>query len=396
MKLTKRTIEGLSYKGSGSSFYAIWDSKTPGFGVRIFPTGKKSFILKYRIRGRQRIFTIGPVGILTLDQARNKALKLAGAILDGHDPMEEKNIKGKTIRDLCSAYLEQHAKPHKKSWREDESRIRRYVIPAWSNRDVRSINRTDVEVLFNKVGKRSIYEANHLIRLLSTLFNKAIVWGYIQGNSPASGIPKFKEIKRDRWVTPQELPRLAKAIDEHSNIYIRAALWLYLLTGVRKSELLRAKWEDIDFDRKEMRLPETKAGRIHYVPLSEEAIAILRNIPEEKGNPYVFPGNREGWHLVNIDKPWRKIRKIADVMDVHLHDLRRTVGSWLAQSGNSILVIQKALNHSNIETSLIYARMSEDPVRRAMEEYGKQLMAAAGKREKGKIVSISKGQRSSR
>jgi len=390
MKLTKHIVDKAMYKGDGKSFFAIWDEILPGFGVRVYPTGKKSFILKYRIRGRQRIFTIGPVGVLTLEQARKRALKLTGAILDGHDPMEEKVIKGKNVRGLCAAYLEQHAKPHKKSWQEDEWRVNRYILPAWGNREIGSIARIDIENFFNRVGKGSIYEANHLLRLLSTMFNKAIAWGYMEGTNPARGIPKFREKKRDRWVTPEELPELARAIDKHPNIYIRNALWLYLLTGVRKSELLAAKWEDVDFERKELRLPETKAGRTHYVPLSDEAVAILKSIPKQKESPYIFPSIKPGSHLVNIGKPWRKIRKDANVEDVRLHDLRRTVGSWLAQSGNSILVIQKALNHSTIQAAMIYARMSEDPVRKAMEEHGKQIMAAAGKGKRANILQLYK------
>jgi len=162
-------------------------------------------------------------------------------------------------------------------------------------------------------------------------------------------------------------------------VYARAALWLYLLTGVRKSELLGARWDDIDWDRKELRLGETKAGRVHYVPLSEPALAILNDLPRHEGNPHILPGARKGQHLVNISKPWLRVRKAAGVVDVRLHELRRTVVSWLAQAGNDLHLIGKVLGHSTVTTTAVYARFGQDVVHQALEEHGKRLMEAAGK-----------------
>jgi len=178
-------------------------------------------------------------------------------------------------------------------------------------------------------------------------------------------------------VKPAEMPRLAEAIDKEAHPLVRAALWLYLLTGARKNELLKAKWEYVDFDLAELRLPDTKAGRVHYIPLSEAALAILGNLPRTAGNPYIFPGRKDGKPLVNIAKSWRRIRKAAGIEDVRLHDLRRTVGSWLATAGASLPLIGKTLGHSQPSTTAIYARLSEDPVRKALEEHGARLMEAA-------------------
>ena len=161
---------------------------------------------------------------------------------------------------------------------------------------------------------------------------------------------------------------------------VRAALWLYLLTGVRKTELLKARWEDIDLVRCELRLPETKAGRIHYVPLSPPAVALLERMPREEGNPYLLPSTKvPGHHLVNIEKPWRRVRKAAGVEDVRLHDLRRTVGSWLAQAGNSLPLIGRVLGHTNASTTQIYARLGDDPARKALEKHGQMITPIAGK-----------------
>jgi integrase len=304
-------------------------------------------------------------------------------IIDGRDPLAARraDAQGTTMADLSSAYLERHA-IRKRSASDDRRRIAQYILPRWNKAKVESITRAEVANLHHKIGQRVPYEANRVLALIRKMLNCARQWGFVSETyvNPASGIPLHPEKSRDRWVTQQELPRLAKAIDEELNVYARAALWLYLLTGVRKNELLGAKWDDIDWDRKELRLSETKAGRVHYVPLSEPAIATLKTLPHEETNPYILPGARKGQHLVNISKPWLRVRKAAGVEDVRLHDLRRTVGSWLAQAGNDLHLIGKVLNHSNLATSAVYARFSQDVVHQALEEHGQRLMAAAGKR----------------
>ena len=178
------------------------------------------------------------------------------------------------------------------------------------------------------------------------------------------------------------------AIDEEPNVYARSALWLYLLTGMRKQELLKAKWKDIDWERNELKLEQTKAGRVHYVPLSGPALAILQTVPRQEANPYIFAGAKKGRHLVNINKPWFRVRDRAGVPDVHLHDLRRTVGSWLAQAGNDLHLIGKVLNHSNLSTTAIYARFSQDVVHKAMDEHATRIMAAAGKTQPAEVVEL--------
>jgi len=381
MKLTKRTIDSLKYDSNNGSRDIRWDSVLPGFGIRIYPSNKKSFVLSYRVNGRKRLFTIGQYGPLTLDSARGHARKSLALLIDGIDPLEErqKAAQGETMRDLCDTYMELHAKPNKKSWKDDLYRINKYILPAFGNIKVKNIKRADIAFLHSKIGRTHTNTANRVQELLSKMFNLATRWGYLEENAfnPASGLDKFKENKRDRWVTPEELPRLAVAINQETNLYARNAIWLYLLTGMRKNELLMAKWDDIDWQRKELRLEETKSGRCHYVPLSNPALAILQNNPQVLGNPYILPGNVEGQHLVNISKPWGRMRKAAGIEAVRLHDLRRTVGSWLAQSGNSLALIGKILNHSDQSTTAIYARFGQDNVRAAMEEHGQQLINVA-------------------
>jgi integrase len=396
MALKKRDVERLVYTAKNRQRQVLWDDDLPGFGIRVYPNGKKAFLLSYRVAGRKRQMTIGPFGQYTVEEARRLAKRHLVAIDEGKDPLEarQKEAQGETVRDLCNAYIERHARPHKRSWRADERRIDRLILPAWGNRKAKSITGSDAAALHNRIGKTAPYEANRTLALISKMFELARRWGFVPKDSanPARDIDRFKEEKRDRWVSPDELPKLAQAIDAEPNVYVRVALWLYLLTGVRKSELLAAKWEDIDWERQELRLGQTKAGRIHYVPLSAPAVAILRDLPRLEGNPYLLPGHVKGRPLVNISKPWTRIRKAAGVEDVRLHDLRRTVGSWLAQSGNSLHLIGRVLNHSNQSTTAIYARFGQDHVKQALEEHGTRLMGVAGKLPAAEIVEISQAE----
>jgi integrase len=392
MALTKRAIDSMTYQGKNGQRQVTWDDELPGFGVRVYPNGKKAFVLSYRIAGRKRLMTLGTYGQYTIDQARKLARKHSVDIDNGSDPLDarQKDAQGETMKNLCSAYVERHAKPHKRTWGQDQRRINCHILPAWGNRKARSITGTDVAALHSKIGKTAPYEANRTLELISKMFELARRWSFVpkDQSNPAKDIDRYKEHQRDRWISPDELPRLAQAIDAEPNVYVRMAFWLYLLTGVRKSELLAAKWDDIDWQRQELRLGETKSGRVHYVPLSAPAMAILRDLPHLEGNPYILPGHVHGRALADINKPWERIRKAAGVEDVRLHDLRRTVGSWLAQSGNSLHLIGRVLNHSKQSTTAIYARFGQDHVRQALEEHAARLMGIAGKQPPAEIVNM--------
>lgn len=466
MKLTKRAIDAATYEGDGNSRHVLWDTDIPGFGCRLHASGRKTFVLSYRTdSGRKRLLTLGTYGVLTLDQAR-RAARAELAKLKGEriDPLEARQhaARGETIADFCPVYLERHAS-QKKTGDEDARRIDRYILPAWRNLKMSAIKRADIAALHSKIGKSAPYEANRTLALIGKMFELARRWGFLpeEHHNPARDIDKFREIKRDRWISPLELPLLAAAIDEEPNQIARGALWLYLLTGARKSELLNARWSDIDPERRELRLADTKAGRIHYIPLSDPALTLLEHLPRVPGNPYLFPGAgarpgkgqtradiaataSEPRPLVNISKPWNRVKAAATIArwrqepelaalidrlteerrrnrskhtaadyeplpdlkaireaaraarldvppaidDVRLHDLRRTVGSWLAQAGNSLHLIGRVLNHSNTSTTAIYARFGQDSVRTAMEQHGARLMGAAGLTPSAEVTEL--------
>jgi integrase len=388
-RLTKAICDKAAYTGKDNERVVLWDDETPGLGLRIYPSGQRAFVLSYRHQARKRLIALGRYGILTLDMARDRARK-ALAHVEESDPLAERQKVrlGENFADLAREYMERHAKPKKRSWREDARMIESFLQAPLGQRKLTDIRRADIASLHRRIGQTSPIAANRVLSLLSKMFALASRWDMLDENAvnPARGIDRYTETKRDRWITPTELPELAKAIDAEPNEMARHAIWLYLLTGARRSELLSAKWEDIDFDRRVLRLPKTKAGRAHEIPLSKAALTLLRQIPRAAGNPYVLAGRKAGRPLVNISKPWKRVRTAAKIEDVRLHDLRRTVGSWLATAGNSLTLIGKVLNHSSVSTTAIYARLGQDEARMALEQLGQRITAAAvpSKQEKPK------------
>lgn len=385
-KLTQTVVNKAEYQGQSNERYVIWDTALSGLGLRVYPSGKKSYVLSYRHHGRKRLMTIGTHGVDSLASAQKAAQIALGKVAADTDPLalKQKAAQGDQVKDLCIAYMVRHAKVNKKSWADDQAMINNWIKPAWGNLKIKSITREDVAALHHKIGSQKNPKtgkpkhtiANRVIALVSKMWELAEEWGYVsEGNpNPARKIKHFKEKKRDRYVKHDEFPLLAASIKQEPNKTAQAALWLYLLTGLRKSELLSLEWSNVDSVRQEIRLPDTKAGRVHYLPLSSPALEILNSIPRIPDNPYVLTGRSQGQHLVNIDKAWRRVRSNAGIDDVRLHDLRRTVGSWLAQDGSSLPLIGKLLNHSNASTTQIYARFGDDSGREALDRHGREIM----------------------
>ena len=185
--------------------------------------------------------------------------------------------------------------------------------------------------------------------------------------------------KRLLTLGPSEVRRMMQAVEDEPNVHVRAYFWLSLLTGCRKRELLFTCWRDVDLESGLLRLPKTKNGRVHYVPLAGHARRILEALPRREGNAYVFPGRAEGVSLSvpTIDQAWRRIRETAEAPDARLPDLRRTVGSWLAQSGVSLHLIGHVLNHSSPVVTSVYARLQNESARAALERHAQSVLTAA-------------------
>lgn len=382
-------IATLPYTGHEPCIY--WGNR--GFGVRVYASGAKKFVLSYRASGRKRLLTVGDYPAISRDKAEDMAAAYRLQIGEGGDPVLENRYSvtatkaapkpnltaKKTVAALCDAYLSLHASK-KRSGDTDERLIRLFVRPAWAKLRVDTLTRAQVAMLHAQVSMKTPGQANRLLAVIKTMLNKAKIWGFVPENygNPALGVQMNHEESRERFVTPEELPRLATAIEQEPDIRMRAALWLFLLTGARKSELLKARWEDVDLVRRDLRIPNPKQGKPHVYPLSTRAVEVLHQLPRFAGNPFVIVGNKAGQHLVNISKPWSRVRKRAELSDVRLHDLRRSVGSWLAISGHSLLEIGKVLGHSSPKTTQIYARLTDHVARIALEGHAERMISVLG------------------
>jgi integrase len=243
---------------------------------------------------------------------------------------------------------------------------------------VTAITREDIAKLHMDLGSNHPYQANRILALIRRIFGLARIWGLFDGENPAIGIERFKEQKRDRFIQPDELPRLFSAVRAEANPYVQAAFFVALLTGARKMEVLKMEWEHLDLLQGTWRIPDTKAGRPHIVPLPSPIMNLLRSVPRQEGNVHVFPGRNGNGHLVNVAKAWKRIRNRACLLDVRVHDLRRTLGSWLVASGASLPLIGKALNHTQVSSTLGYAKLQLHPVRVALEANAEQMIAVGG------------------
>ncbi len=384
MSLTKRSIDALRYDNKGKPVQIIWDGSLKGFGARVYPSGAKAFLIDYRTEhGTKKRLTIGRYPAVTVEQARKKTMSLLAAVNNGEDPAEDRRQKRNAllVRELADTYIDRHAKRRKRTWAEDERRLKKYVRPAFGSKSIVEVTRADVSRLHDKIGHTAKVEANRVLALVSVMFTLAEEWGFLPGGhvNPAKRVKPFAEHSRDRWVTHAEFPRLWSAIQSEESPYARAFFVLALLLGCRRSELLQAKWKNVDLTRRELRLPNTKAGNTHTLPLSERAAGVLFGLPQMLGNPHVFPSSvQPKAPMRDVKRQWRRIRKEAGLEDVRLHDLRRTVGSWLATSGASLPLIGKVLNHADASTTAIYARLAEDAARSALDQHAERIFSVGG------------------
>ena len=392
-KLTEPTIQKAKCPAEGQVFLRDTHKNSHGLALRL-TSGSRTWVWEGRVKGRVRRITLGPYPAISLPQARQRSLEIAAAVARGEDPAAAiAQERGElTLGKLAELYIERHAKPHKRSAEEDTQRLRDVLpddgkerapapIPkTWKNRRLSDINGADVAELHARLKRdRGLYTANRVLALLRTMFNLAKTWGqYHGGDNPTLGIKMFHEVKRERFLGPDELKRVVTEIAQEPDWRWRAYFMLAPLLGPRRSELLRARWENFDFSAGEWCIPTTKAGRSHLLPLPTPAVEILKSLPSRGQSEWVFPSSTsQSGHLEEPKKAWQRIRARAGVKDVRIHDLRRTLGSWLAANGYSLPLIGRVLNHSQPSVTAVYARLDVEPVREAMEATAKLMLKAA-------------------
>ncbi len=381
MGLTKSQIDRASYEGDGKSKHVLWDSDVTGFGLRIFPSGQKSFIVKYRVGAHQRFMTLGKFGVMTVDEARRRARKVFVEVADGNDPLSDRqNLRHEqTFRQLAERYLAEHAALKKKasSRLEDERLLKKCVLSKLGSMPVTSIGREDVYRLHHSLAKTPV-QANRVLALISTLMSFAERWGMRpQGTNPAKYVERFKERHRERIVEGRERARLAEVLDrveQEKTEPIEAvhAIRLLILTGCRRGEILTLKWDYIDYDRRRIVFPDSKTGP-KVIRLSDAALEYLRSIPPLFENPYVLPGRNGKGHLVGVTRCWDRIRREAGLGDVRIHDLRHTFASAGLESGLSLLMIGRLLGHRSSATTNRYAHLADDPALEAVNRVTQKL-----------------------
>lgn len=379
INFTKAALEALPAPAPGKRAY-YYDIKMRGLGIGITSNGTKSFIVYRWVEGKPERVTLGRFPDLSIEQARCKASEVNAVIAKGENPNDKRRADRAevTLGGLFAEYLERHAKLHKTAWKEDEAQYKRYLM-SWAKRKISAIKKADIQKLHQEIGReRGVYAANRLLALLSVLFNKATEFGLWDKPNPALGIKKFREQSRDRFLQTDELPRFFKALAEEPNDTIRDYFILALLTGARRSNVQGMKWEQLDLERGEWRIPLTKNGTPQTVVLAEEAVMILQQRKTTATGQYVFPSVGSSGHLVEPKKGWQRILERAQLSNLRIHDLRRTLGSWQARTGASLAIIGKSLNHKSPQATAIYARLDLDPVRASVEKATKAMFHAAG------------------
>jgi integrase len=389
-KLTDKLVKALVAPPAGNQI--TYDSIVSGFGVRITAGGAIAFILNYRVKttGQERRYTIGSYPDWNTVAAREEAKRLKRQVDSGGDPLGEDKAKrdAPTVADLCHRFEKEHVEKLRQRTQADyRGIIRNKIVPVLGKLKVAAVDFEHVERLHQKISKHAQIRANRTLAVLSKMFALAIKWR-LRPDNPCKGVERNREQSRKRYLTPDELPRLTKALAEHPSQDAADAFRLLLLTGARSGEVLGATWDQFDLEKATWIKPATatKQKERHEVPLNAPALQLLaRCLSKRDTSPWVFPGRR-GPHRMKLDDSWRLICKAADITGLRIHDLRHSYASALVGAGFSLPTIGALLGHSHPQTTARYAHLLDDPLRKATERAG-AILAPKTKSE-GKVTKF--------
>jgi integrase len=421
-KLTKTVIDGLAASGSDR---VVWCGELPGFGVRVRPSGSKTFVVMYRTGGRSstvRKVTIGRVDKITTEIARAEARRILASAELGIDVGAQKAAKNAemTVAQLCDLYLAEGAGLKKASTLvSDRSRIERHIKPLIGKKRIGDITRADMDRLLrdiaagktardekgNKPRSRSIVRggkgaATRTLRQLGGLFTWAIHQGYLNSN-PCYGVKLYPDGKGDRFLSSAELQRLGDTLRlaeteglpseadpgnrDAISLFVLAAIKLLILTGCRRGEILNLRWSEVDLENELLLLADSKTGA-KKVWLTAPALEVLSSLP--RLGEYVIAGADPNKPRPDIDRPWHRIRRYAGLQGLRLHDLRHSYASVGAASGMGLPVIGKLLGHASPATTNRYAHLADDPVRVAGERIAETIAAAMNGAGGGEVIAL--------
>ncbi|OSZ82088.1 hypothetical protein CAP35_02115 [Chitinophagaceae bacterium IBVUCB1] len=382
---TKSALEALPFTDTQ---YEVRDIKTPSLILRVNPGGIKTFMFYRRVQYRNLRIKIGRLKEISIEAARQKAIFLNSQIIAGVNPNQVHKEKRQelTFRELYYKYYREHALINTKTPHDSKATIEFHLMPKIGNWKLSDITRQKMKELHLNQGEaRGRIQANKVLNIASAVFNFGIREQYYKGQNPCKDIRRFKTISRDRFLNGEELRLFFEALKEEEQIY-QDFFMLCLFIGARKTTMLRMKYVDIDFDLKRWRLSETetKNGDVNIHALPDAAVDILRRRSEQNKlsvspSLYVFPGDGKEGHLVDPKKSFARIKKRMGVYDFRIHDLRRTLGSYMAIGNTSLQIIGKALNHKSQVSTEIYARLCYDPVLEAVNDATNLIMEKASK-----------------
>ena len=418
LMLSKRTVDAAAPKAER---YELFDSKLKGFGLRVAPSGEKSWIVLYRAGagGRnalKRRVTIGKVGTLTPEEARDAAQKILSTARLGGDPATAKVERraAVTVRELAGAFIERHAQAKRKTKTAAHYAdiLSRLVAPELGALKADAVKRADVARLHLKLAPTP-FQANRMLAVVGSMYSFGGKVGLVpEGLNPARGVERYSEEGRERFLTTKELEQIGAAIREAETVGVpwitdaakpgakhlpkdveqrrtviapeaAAALRLLIFTGARLREVLDLRWEHVDMERGLLFLPTSKTGRKTII-LNAPALAVLASL--EHVSTYVIPGEAvtrpdgttEDRPRSDLKRPWAVVSKRAGLEGVRLHDLRHTFASYGAGGGLGLPVIGKLLGHAQAATTQRYAHVGADPLRKASDAIAAALAAAMG------------------
>ena len=383
-RLTKKIVDAANAQNAE---YVLWDDELRGFGLRVHPSGVKSYLVKYRVgRGRyapQRKQRIGVHGSpWSLDQARKEALRMLALASTGVDPARAVVTanEGLLLAAFADRYMTEHAEPRKKasSAAEDRRLLDRDVLPKLGSRRVVEIGLADIEKLHRSM-KATPHKANRVRALLSKMFALAEQWGLREPNSnPCRAVGQFRETARQRYLSNKEIGALATALETLSGAGEHPAgiaiIRLLMLTGARKGEILSLRWDELDLTNAMISKRDSKTGAKKIV-LTDAAALLLKSWPRLDAT-WVFPASRGDSHYQGLTKVWLRVRAEAGLSDVRLHDLRHTYASVAIRDGVPLAHLGRLLGHKNARTTERYAHLGDDPVRLAAANTSSAIDAA--------------------
>lgn len=372
---TKNILIKLPIPDKTQKKQIYYDAYQPGLALIITYGGTKTFYMYKIINRKTYIKKIGQFPYVDIDEARQKVYNAIKAINKGDNPFFTENNDKSDIT-LSDFFFNKYMPEHARIYTNTQTAHKKELLfnchfDKFRNAKLNEITRQDIESHHKLIGSNNKpAAANTFLGLMSHIFNIAIEWGYIN-NNPALKIKPFLTKSRDRFLQPCEISNFMNALHNMENDKLRDYVLLLLLTGQRRGNIASLKWSDIDFHNNIMYLAHTKNGESQRIPLTEQAISLLKAIKSKQDmskQDWIFPSDKsKSGHIEGADGFWQNLLETAGLNNLHMHDLRRTMASYQAILGSSMNIIGKSLGHKSIQATAVYARLNLSPVRDSMQ-----------------------------